>query len=457
MSGTRHASVLGLGFGDCGKGHFVHALARRWQAHTVVRFSGGAQAGHNVIARATDGTLRHHTFSQFGSGTFLPGVRTLLIDPMIVHPTALLVEAEALRRKGVDDALARMKIDGGCRVTTPFHQAAGRLREIRRGESAHGTCGVGVGETVRHGLMHPEQILRYGDLIPSGKNAALEKLEMIRTTLLDEFSGETTIGVGGAADHEMGALKDGTLAARWWGIAVAIARECPPARDDEGAARMELPGCIIHEGAQGILLDEWNGFHPHTTWSSITNAALESALGNLGIQPEVEHHGVLRTYLTRHGAGPFPTHDRTLDGVLGEPHNASDGWQGEFRRGHPDGVLLDHALRSVGRLDGLLVSHLDVFRRGVRLKWCGGYDVDGSPQPLVRLPEGVPGDLAHQESLTRLLHAAEPRYEADPLYSEESYFARLGGVTALPIVATSAGPEVGDVRFRQPPLSHPAA
>ncbi|WAC20041.1 adenylosuccinate synthetase [Luteolibacter sp. SL250] len=444
MSGTRHASVLGLGFGDCGKGHFVHALARRWQAHTVVRFSGGAQAGHNVVARSTDGALRHHTFSQFGSGTFLPGVRTLLVDPMVVHPTALLVEAEALRLCGVDDALARMMIDGRCRVTTPFHQAAGRLREIRRGASAHGTCGVGVGETVHHGLLHPEQSFRYEDLLPSGKASALEKLEAIRTTLLDEFSGEA----GPLAEEEMAALEDGTLAARWWGIAVAVARQCPPARSYEVAARLELPGCVIHEGAQGILLDEWHGFHPHTTWSSITTAALGEALGKFGIRPEIRHHGVLRTYFTRHGAGPFPTHDRTLDPMLGEPHNASDGWQGEFRRGHPDGVLLDHALRSVGRLDGLLVSHLDVFRKGVRLKWCGGYDIGGNPEPLRSLPEGKPRDLAHQESLTRLLQGATPRYEADHLCSEEDYLARLDAATPLPVVATSCGPEADDVRFR---------
>ena len=71
---TRYASVLGLGFGDCGKGLFVDALTRRWGAHTVVRFSGGAQAGHNVVAPANSpASGLHHTFSQFGAGTLVPG------------------------------------------------------------------------------------------------------------------------------------------------------------------------------------------------------------------------------------------------------------------------------------------------------------------------------------------------------------------------------------------------
>jgi adenylosuccinate synthase len=71
---TRYVSLLGLGFGDCGKGLFTDHLCGAWQAHTVVRFNGGAQAGHNVVL--ADG--RHHTFSQFGAGSFHAGVATVL-------------------------------------------------------------------------------------------------------------------------------------------------------------------------------------------------------------------------------------------------------------------------------------------------------------------------------------------------------------------------------------------
>ncbi|WP_426114859.1 adenylosuccinate synthetase [Massilia sp. PWRC2] len=158
MDATRLVSVIGLAFGDCGKGLFVDYLCRLWHAHTVVRFNGGGQAGHNVVL--PDG--RRHTFSQFGAGAFVAGTCSVLAYPVIVHPGALLVEHEYLRRCGVDDALARLLIDARCRVTTPFHQAAGRLRELARGDAAHGSCGVGVGETVRHGLQHAAQILRYG-------------------------------------------------------------------------------------------------------------------------------------------------------------------------------------------------------------------------------------------------------------------------------------------------------
>ena len=177
----RYLSVIGLGFGDCGKGLFTDYLCRTSRAHTVVRFNGGAQAGHNVVL--PDG--RHHTFSQFSSGTFIEGVHTVLASPVVIHPTALLVENDALRSAGVSDAAGRLLIDARCRVITPFHQAAGRLREIVRGDEAHGSCGVGFGEAVKDSLEHPDESLTYGDLAETA--SALAKLESVRQRLLDEF------------------------------------------------------------------------------------------------------------------------------------------------------------------------------------------------------------------------------------------------------------------------------
>src|SRR5687767_10013422 len=152
--------VIDLAFGDCGKGAVVDFLTRRQHAHTVVRFNGGPQAGHNVVT--PDG--RHHTFSQFGSGTFVPGVRTLLSRFMLIEPYALLNEAKHLAQVGVPDALGRLIIDRRSPVITPAHQAANRLRELARGDAAHGTCGMGVGETMQDLLEHPDLMLQAADL-----------------------------------------------------------------------------------------------------------------------------------------------------------------------------------------------------------------------------------------------------------------------------------------------------
>ncbi len=457
MSATRYASVLGLGFGDCGKGHFVDALTRQWQAHTVVRFNGGAQAGHNVIDAANTNARpigRHHTFSQFGAGTFMPGVRTLLVDPMVIHPSALLVEAQALGHVGVNDALSRLAIDAQCRVTTPYHQAAGRLRERLRGASPHGTCGVGVGETVRHALAHPGLVLRYGDLLQVGAmqtKRQLEKLQAIRATLASDFAASSSCGARALVDAEWSALQDDGLAKTWLTSARALARQCPPQPAHEISRYLHQAGSVVFEGAQGVLLDEWRGFHPHTTWSSISTAAVTDVAARFGITTPIDHYGVLRSYLTRHGAGPLPTHDAALD-HLPEPHNHNEGWQGRFRRGHPDAVLLRYALEAVGALSGLFVSHLDVFVRGVALQWCERYRV---LPPVAATPHGdsvdrlaltPEPDLAHQARLTELLLSAQPQYAPEPVHSAPGLLERIASVTDVPVVMCSYGPAYEDVR-----------
>lgn len=418
----------------------IDALTRRWQAHSVVRFNGGAQAGHNVVTSSQVGSpARHHTFSQFGSGTLVPGVRTVLLDPVVVHPTALLVEAEVLARISIHDALSRLTIDGQCRVTTPYHQAAGRLREILRGAAAHGTCGVGVGETVRHSIEHPGQVLRYADLAQVGP-APMDKLQAIRETLLAEFMQLCEEGNAGALAEEFQVLQNESLAGTWLNTCRALARQCPPETSDAIHTQLTQPGCVLFEGAQGALLDEWRGFHPHTTWSSINTAAVENVAARFGITAPVEHYGVLRSYLTRHGFGPLPTHDESLDACLPEPHNQGDGWQGGFRRGHPDAVLLRYALDSVGCLSGLLLSHLDVFEHGITLKWCEAYS------GVEKLPLGSYKDLAHQSSLTQLLFGARPQYASEPVDSTQSFLDRITSVTSLPVILRSQGNTFAAVR-----------
>jgi adenylosuccinate synthase len=455
MSSTRLVSLLGLGFGDCGKGLFTDYLCRRWGAHTVVRFNGGAQAGHNVVL--PDG--RHHTFAQFGAGSFVPGSVTLLAFPVVVHPGALLVEEAYLRRAGVADALRRIVIDGRCRVTTPFHQAAGRMRELARGAQAHGSCGVGVGETVGHGIDHPDQIVRYADLAQPAQ--VLATLERMRRTLRAGFGARCAQPSSQEAyAAELAVLDDASLGARWLEQIAPLTRQVPPASRAQVAARLHLPGCVLFEGAQGVLLDEWRGFHPHTTWSSIHPASVEAVAADAGQHGRVEHLGILRSYMTRHGNGPLPTHDARLD-HLAEPHNRSDGWQGRFRRGHPDALLLRYALRVAGPLDGLLVSHLDAVGRDGGLRWCTGYEdehaygMDGTSGGLCtrdpvsrRIDAILPGaarDLAHQERLGRLLARARPHYAEAPVANAAQFVARLEALAGLPVWFGSHGPTHGHV------------
>ena len=193
---------------------------------------------------------------------------------------------------------------------------------------------------------------------------ALEKLAAQRAGLLNEFAAVQH----GPGDHcagadwqtEIGVLRDETLAQRWLAQLAPLLTQVPAASSEQIYTQFKRPGTLVFEGAQGVLLDEWRGFHPHTSWSSINRAAVAAVLADAACDAPVTYLGVLRAYLTRHGNGPLPTEDASLD-CLAEPHNRSDGWQGRFRRGQPDAVMLRYALAVAGQLDGLVVSHLDVF------------------------------------------------------------------------------------------------
>src|SRR5438093_9438600 len=116
--------LVDLTYGDSAKGATVDFVARREPVHTVVRFNGGPQAGHNVVT--PDG--RHHTFAQFGSGSFVPGVKTVLSRFVLIDPYAMLNEGSHLKKVGVIDPMSRLFIDARCPIITPCHQAANHLR-----------------------------------------------------------------------------------------------------------------------------------------------------------------------------------------------------------------------------------------------------------------------------------------------------------------------------------------
>ncbi|TYK48080.1 adenylosuccinate synthetase [Actinomadura decatromicini] len=406
-----HVIVVDLGFGDAGKGTVVDHLCSVNPVAAVVRFNGGAQAAHNVVAR--DG--RHHTFAQFGSGTFTPGVRTHLSRFMMVDPLALAAEADHLRGLGVPDALDRLTADAGALLTTPYHRAANRARESARGAARHGSCGMGVGETASYALAHADAP-RVADCLSPAR--LRRRLAALRDWYRDTFPGGDDVPEVDACAAAFTAFAD----------RVEIV--------GEGHLRALLrAGDVVFEGAQGVLLDEWHGFHPYTTWSTTTFANAETLLAEAGAS--AARLGVLRAYATRHGPGPFVTEDPALTAGLPDRHNAAGRWQGAFRVGHLDAVALRYALDAAGGADGLAVTHLDVAGARPELRVCVAYELGGAR--VGRLDSGPP-DLDRQAALTRRLVTARPVYE--PLGGRP--VERIEDLLGLPVVLRSYGPTAAD-------------
>lgn len=423
-------AVVDLGFGDAGKGTVTDFLVRDRGAELVVRFHGGAQAGHNVVT--DDG--RHHTFAQFCAG-LLAGAEGLLGPDFLLHPLGMAVEAEHLEQIGVRDPWARTLVDRRARVITPYQQAAVRIREQLRGAGAHGTTGVGIGECVADGLEHPEEVLRAGDLSDGRRIRA--RLAQQRARKREALRGL------GATTEQLELFDDGALIERvvdtWRHVAGRLRLLGP----DGVAERIGAARRVVLEGAQGVLLDEVWGFHPHTTWSDCTFAGAETLAGDR----EITRLGVIRAYSVRHGAGPFPTAE---DVALPEPHNTSHGWQGRFRVGGLDGVLLRYALEVCGGVDGLAVTCLDLQPRPAA---CDAYR-GGGPDELVRASQGRvhrlrPGpreDLGHRERLGQWLRSVEP------VSSERTGIGFVEAATGQPVWLASEGPAASHKRWIRLPL-----
>ncbi|MGW5153044.1 adenylosuccinate synthetase [Rhodococcus koreensis] len=419
--------VVDLGFGDAGKGATVDWLCSPGaglDVAAVVRFNGGAQAAHNVVV---DG--RHHTFSQFGSGTF-SGVPTVLPPHVLVEPIALAAEARALAGLGVPNPLQLLHIDAAALLTTPIHVAANRAREDARGNGRHGSCGKGIGETAAYALDHPD-----APTVGDCHRPAVLRAKL--SAMADHYRGLVAPSV-----HRWPDLDDMVTMYSEFVAAVRIA-------EDGDLAALANQGRLVYEGAQGVLLDEWRGFHPHTTWSTVEPSNARALSDKQGRGSHVL--GVTRTYTTRHGAGPMPTENPELGAVLPELHNDTGSYQGAFRIGDLDEVLLRYAANVCGSVDSLAVTHLDAVTRAA----AAGNPIRSArryPDVGDLLPLGPWRDLAHQQHLTDVLSALTPDTSELPTHPAE-VATHLGSLVDAPVVLTSSGPSRAARHVREPAIA----
>lgn len=413
--------VTGLGYGDESKGSTVDFLSRQGSS-LVVRHNGGPQAGHNVVTP----NGKHHEFSQFGSGTFA-GAQTYLSKHMLINPMNMVLEAVHLRSLGVNDLWERMYIDEEARIITPFHVALQRLQSYARGES----CGKGIGECMRQDIVRPDLTIRVKDIPEdSSHNSRLaNKLDDLRRWLRAEVMRMSTTAWGARTEEVL--LNDRSLAAEQADQYHAWRKRVTVVDGDWLWVAMDEREHIIFEGAQGVLLDEWHGFHPYTTWSTTTPANALQLLAEAEYDGPVLKLGVTRAYATRHGVGPFVTQDKALH--FDEPHNTNAGYQGAFRQGHLDLVALRYAVECCGGIDGLVVTHLDRAENWHACSSYSSYDFRADAMNVV-----TDRDLARSARRTELLMHARPVYPGFNGFSTQALLLILSNIA--PIEIQSYGP-----------------
>lgn len=301
--------VIGANYGDEGKGQTVHSLSDRDTC--VVRFNGGAQAGH---------TVEHHgsrnVFHQLGSGTY-KGATTYLGPECIVSPSVYLMEKNKF-------PTATMCVDERSRITTFTDVIINRLRERELGANRHGSCGMGINETVyRHGIIpitladinKPDFETRIRSIWTWYGPSRLIELRLEH--LIDAYFSELTEQMVEESIHEMRYMYHTCIKVRTFD---------------------ELAGMFSHfvfEGAQGLLLSERNmQWYPHLTRSDtgITNAMAILSETDAAIINSLDVIYLTRPYLTRHGAGPL-AHEWDVVPYKGivDDTNITNDWQGTIR------------------------------------------------------------------------------------------------------------------------------
>ena len=344
-----HKIVVGLGFGDETKGATVDWLCSQEDVKAVIRFNGGPQAAHNVVT--PDG--KHHTFSQFGSGTF-HGVPTHLSKHMMFNPFNIWPERKHLMEDcGLPDPLNNFTVDWAAMVITPYHREVNRLREDARGVTRHGSTGQGIGE-----LMYLNRDYHYMTI----RASELSSRYIMRHKLNQIYDYYTACGF-----DLSGVMSPDELLSEYQEMMKYI-KVVPSTYTDE----LLDSGTCVFEGAQGVLLDELYGFNPHTTFSKTTQANARDLLGDR----KAECWGISRVYHTRHGHGPFPTEDMIHYDDFPEPHNTYGHYQGSWRVGGLDLSLLRYAVFVNGGIDKLVVSHMDLLDGDRIIPVTDGYDKD---------------------------------------------------------------------------------
>lgn len=319
--------ILGLGYGDEGKGKTTAWLAEQSESPLVIRFSAGHQAGHTVV----NDRGQRHVFSNFGSGTF-SGVPTYWSAYCTFNPVAYHHEQRALQALGIQP---RAFIDALVMVTTPYDIFFNRQREsIQR----HGSCGLGVRATMTRNESPYKlyvQDLQYPLVLE-------QKLQAIRQYYRDKSGDEAEWLL--AADKAVMDFLQSTA---------AIRENLSIVREKQFFSDLNTYDHLIFEGTQGILLDMDHGFFPNVTYAYTTSRNAMDMIERYDLPLPTVYY-ITRAYQTRHSNGFLSNEHLPLDYIPNpEETNQYNPWQGTQRVAPLDIDLLNYALESDQNYSGL--------------------------------------------------------------------------------------------------------
>jgi adenylosuccinate synthase len=409
--------VVGTQWGDEGKGKYVDLLSKRMQV--VVRYGGGHNAGHTVVIGEDQFVL--HIIP---SGILHPGVTCVIGNGCVVDPDAFLAEVKKLGEQGISVG-KNLLLSDRAQLIMPYHRLEEQREEEKLGSRRIGTTRRGIGPAYedkigRRGLRvgdlrHPDFLREKLDYLVREKTAALgipEQASSLRASIDETLARFCEVALPHVADTSL-----------------FVHRALEAGKD------------VLFEGAQATLLDIDHGTYPYVTSSNPTAGG--AATGS-GVSPKALDFilGITKAYITRVGAGPFPTEmDEELGNMIREKGAEYGASTGRPRRcGWFDSVVVRYAKRING-LDALAITKLDVLDCLDEIRICTHYEYKGE-----RIDE-FPGELS-------MLEGCKPVYETLPGWKKPTegtnrlqdlppdarkYLARLEALCGTPIAMISTG------------------
>ncbi len=341
--------IIGLGYGDEGKGITTDYLCRKSKNPFVVRFSGGHQAGHTVVLE--DGT--RHVFSSFGAGT-LQGVPSYWSQYCTLYPLGFFNELQSLLEKGFSP---KIYVDAKALVTTPYDIFFNRKTEKI---NQHGSCGLGFGATVARDKYSPYKLYVQDLFYPEVLKNKLKAIQNYyqKKTSTDFYSVDLY-----------------RMEKSFMNILPEVLSYIHVVHEKEFFNQIlpqENITDLIFEGSQGILLDMDHGFFPHVTHANTVSKNAIDLIEKYKLkQPEIFY--ITRAYQTRHGNG-FLSNEEIDFNIISNPNetNQFNAWQGHQRISPLDIDLIDYALQcdnnySFGMKKNIVITCLDQIENKIKI------------------------------------------------------------------------------------------
>jgi adenylosuccinate synthase len=415
----KNTIVVGSQWGDEGKAKVIDVLAEH--ADVVIRFQGGANAGHTVVVGDQE-----FVFHLIPSAIMRPTKVCVIGNGVVLDPAQLLHEIAEIEARGfiVD---GRLWLADNMQIVMPWHVQLDKAKEKAAGKNAIGTTGRGIGpayvdKVARSGirlcdLLDPENL-------PAKVEAILEEKNVLFTKV---YGVEPLEAAPIVAEY----LEYGRKLSHLVTNASLLLEKT-----------MKAGKHLLFEGAQGTILDVDHGSYPYVTSSNTIagSACCGSGVGPTAIQSVI---GVVKAYTTRVGNGPFPTE---LEGELGEKLRT---WGGEYgattgrprRCGWFDAMVVRKAVR-VNGITGLAITKVDILDQLPEIEVCTGYTIDG--EPIEDLPVQVK-DFAKVKPVYEKLpgwlsDTSKAVSWADLPENAKKYLERLAELVGAPIAMVSVGP-----------------